>query len=140
MIQHGSKVSAYGFVPVTDAETLGYELSEFIDDRTEVSPGIYKVEGRQAGQQLYAKESGGWLFISDSAETLASVPWDPARELGGMDGQYDVAVRLQLNNVPAEAGKKILAELDKSIGAALRTCLRTKPSRSSARWPCPWTK
>ena len=120
VIQRGDGVSAYGFVPVVDAETLAYELAEFIDSRVEVSPGIYKVQGREPGEELYAKESQGWLFVSHCPDTLDSLPWDPAGELAGMNSQYDVAVRLQLNNVPAEAGQQILAELDKTMGPTLR--------------------
>jgi hypothetical protein len=120
VVQRGEGMSAYGFVPVRDAETLAWELDEFIANREEVSPGIYRVQGREPGKELYAKESQGWLFVSDRAESLTSTPWDPAKELGEMNSQYDVAIRLQLNNVPAEAGRKILTELDMIVGPALR--------------------
>ncbi len=120
VIQRGDGLSAYGFVPVSDAETLGYELNEFIASRTEVGSGVYKVQGYESGQQLFAKESQGWLFISDNPDTLASVPWNPAQEIRDMNTQYDVAVRLQLNNVPAEAGKQLLSELDERLGPTLR--------------------
>jgi hypothetical protein len=120
VVQHGDQLTAYGFVPVTDAQWLADELYEYVESTSEVSPGVYQVRGTEPGKQLYAKESNGWLFVSDCPEGLANVPLDPTQQLDGIHKQYDVGLRLQLNHVPAKAGKKILAELDKTVGSALR--------------------
>lgn len=119
VVQRGDGLSAFGFVPVTDAEELAWELSSFIQSRTEVGAGVYKVVGTQ-GEQLYAKPVGDWLVVSDSADALATAPAAPAQLLGDMNTRYDVALRLELKNVPAEHGKKLLAMLDDKLGSTLR--------------------
>ena len=62
--------------------------------------GNVKAHGRHEHARndlvAYAKEQGGWLFVSDCQECLSTVPADPAGLLGGMQNQYDVAVRLEL--------------------------------------------
>jgi len=120
VIQHGSGLSAYGFVPVKDAETLSWELSEYIQSQTEVGDGIYQVVGTEPGKMLYAKVTDKWIFASDCAETLESTPADPAKLLDGMNKQYDVAVRVVLKNIPSDAGEEILAKLDETLGPTLR--------------------
>lgn len=120
VIQHGSRLSAYGFVPVSNAETLSWELSEYIQSQTEVGDGIYKVVGTEPGKTLYAKVTDKWIYASDCPETLETVAADPAGLLDGMNKQYDVAVRLVLKNVPSDAGEEILAKLDETLGPTLR--------------------
>ena len=44
--------------------------------------------------------------VPDNPRTLATLPEDPTRLLGGLPNQYDAAVRLQLQNIPTEHGKK----------------------------------
>jgi len=120
VIREGDKLSAFGFVPVKDAEFLAWELNEFIDSRTDVGGGIVKVVGTEPGKTLYAMESNGWLFVSDCQECLQAMPYDPVRLLGGMDKQYDVAVRLQAKDISRESGDKLLAEIDEKLGPGLR--------------------
>jgi hypothetical protein len=120
VVNGGDKLTAYGFLPARDAESLSWELDEFIDSVSDVGSGIHKVVGTEAGKTLYAKEQNGWLFVADCETCLENVPADPTALLDGMDKEYDVAVRLLLKNVPADDGDKILAELDKTIGPTLR--------------------
>ncbi len=115
-----SGLSGYAFIPIRDAEQLAWDLSDYIDSRSEVAYGIYKIVGTEPGKQLYVKEAGAWLFVSDCPKCLGAITGDPTRLLDGMDKQYDVALRLTLKNVPAEHGEKILAMLDKTVGTVLR--------------------
>lgn len=119
VVRRGQGLSAYGFVPVTDAEELSWQLSSYIDRTEEVGNEVYRVIGTD-GDQLYAKLAGEWLLVSDCPESLQTTPADPAKVLGGLNHRYDVAVRLDLKNVPAEHGKKLLAMLDKKLGSTLR--------------------
>lgn len=120
VVQHGERVSSYGFLPITSLESLAAELSSYISSTTELGDGIYHVIGTESGKELYAKQSGDWLFVSDSAEGLAHVPADPSSLLDGLDKKFEIGVRLALKNVPARIGNEILAQLDKAVGAALR--------------------
>jgi hypothetical protein len=116
----GENLKAYAFIPVTDAESLSWELDEHIDSVTDLGGDIHKVVGTEEGTQLFAKEQGGWLFVSDRESCLQTVTYDPTKLLDEMNKEYDVAVRLVLKNIPADDGHKILAKLDKVMGPALR--------------------
>lgn len=120
VIQLGDDLSAFGFVPITDLESLSWELSPYIKETIELGNSTYHVIGVEPGQELYAKEYGQWLFVSDCQRTLDSIPADPTRLLGGLNRQYDVALRFELKNIPSEEGQKIIALLDKTLGPVLR--------------------
>lgn len=120
VVQLSDGLSSYGFVPVKNVEDLSWELDSYIESITDIGGGIYKVVGTEPGEQLFATEIGGWLFVSDRPETLDSVPADPTSLLGQLNRQYDVALRLELKNVPAQHGQKLLAMLDKTVGPTLR--------------------
>jgi hypothetical protein len=116
----GDKLKAYAFLPVRDADSLAWELDDYIDSVTDIGGGLHKVVGSEEGQELYAKEQGGWLYIADCESCLENVASDPTQLLDGMNKEYDVAVRLVLKNVPGDKGHEILAKLDKVIGPTLR--------------------
>ena len=110
-------------MPVTDAEQLALDLDEHIQSNTEMGDGIYEVIGTEPGKKLFCKVTDKWIFISDCPETLKTVPADPTELIDGLNAKYDVAVRLQLQNVPADHGRNILAALDEKLGGALRRVL-----------------
>jgi len=51
-------------------------------------------------QTYFVKGQNNWLFISNTAGALAKAPQDPPAILGQLVGDYDLAVRLSLNNMP----------------------------------------
>ncbi len=105
-------LGAYGFVPVSDIDTLKWELDSYIAKVEEVSYGVYRVVATEGGKELYAKVTDdGWLFVSHRAATLRDAVGDPRTIVSGLAKAYDVAVRLELRNVPAEHGRKIVARL-----------------------------
>jgi hypothetical protein len=120
VVQREGELSAYAFAPVKDAEQLAWDLDEFIESPSDVGEGVYEIVAREGGKKLYTTESAGWVFVSDKAETLHNLPDDPAKLLGGLNKQYDVALQFELHNVPAENGKKMLARLDEHMGEAAR--------------------
>ncbi len=120
VVQIDQGLSAYAFVPVTDAETLLSELYEHVDSAEDIGGGMYHVVGTDKSQELYAKLVGNWLFVADSTRCLANVPDQPTSLLDGLNQKYDVALRLVTSNIPADKGQKILAQLDRWFGPALR--------------------
>lgn len=110
------KLSAYGFVPVSDPETLQSELSDHIASTVEWGYGVYKVEGTEGGKTLYAKPTdSGYIIVSNKSDTLDDVPDNPAKLLEGMDKQYDFAIRINTCNIPAEHGRKLLDKIGEEL-------------------------
>ncbi len=120
VVQLGSGLSSYAFVPVTDAERLSWELYSYIRSTEPVGDEIYEVVGTEPGKKLYVKPTADWLFVSDRPDVLKTVPTDPGELLGGLNKQYDIALRFELNNVPSEHGEKLLQMLDRQLGPVLR--------------------
>ncbi|HEY4313022.1 MAG TPA: hypothetical protein VGN12_26455 [Pirellulales bacterium] len=94
----GLSFQLLGFIPVTDLKKLLDALSGFLGDPDQ-EDGVYKI---QAGLPipLYMKEHNGFAYISQDAASFSSLPKDPVALLGGLDKQYDVAVRLNVQNIP----------------------------------------
>jgi hypothetical protein len=120
VVQRGNGMSAYAFIPVNDAEELAWDLDEFIESPTDVGGGVYEVNAREGDGRIYVAENSGWVFVSDKSETLSSLPANPSKLLKGLNKDYDVALQFQLQNIPAERGKKMLARLDETMGDAVR--------------------
>jgi hypothetical protein len=93
----GIQPQVLAFLPVSDMKKLLGALSGVIGEAKEVD-GVTQI---QAGPMpLFLKEVEGWAFISQSPEGLAKPPKDPTKLLGGLEKQYDVAVRLGVQNIP----------------------------------------
>jgi hypothetical protein len=94
----GLSFQLLGFIPVTDLKKLLDALSGFLGDADQEN-GVYKL---QAGLPipLYLKEHKGFAYISQDSASFSSLPDDPVSLLGGLDKQYDVAIRLNVQNIP----------------------------------------
>lgn len=120
VLQLGDGLSAYGFVPIRDAEYLLWDLDEHIDSTEEVGWEVYRVTGTEVGKQLYARVSGDWIYVAECREDLNDVASDPASLLGGLDKKYDAAFCLETVNIPAKEGEAIIRLLGEKLGPVLR--------------------
>ena len=88
------------FVPVSDAnavmQTLQLALMAQIED---AAGGLKKVDLGDE-EPYYLKVNDGWLFGSNKAEQLADLPEDPGKMLDGLDQSHDLAVRINIQNIP----------------------------------------
>ncbi|OHB71036.1 MAG: hypothetical protein A2V70_15130 [Planctomycetes bacterium RBG_13_63_9] len=117
----GDRPTGYVFLPITDLDALHDLLKPFLAGVTDVGDRVYKVEGKGPGQTIFVKEGeGGWLFASDKLEALGDLPEDPRKLLAGLDQQYDVAVRLNVSNVPEAHRQKLIARLEEDTQKQLQ--------------------
>ena len=106
-----------GFLPVTDVKKAR-ELVESLGAKVEAGQqGVFKVTGKGGRKSVYVKElPGGWLFVAEKPDVLAHLPTiDPLALLGGLEKQYDAAVRLDLSNVPAAWRQPLLSKIRAGI-------------------------
>lgn len=61
--------------------------------------GLFEVD--TGGQVLFAKDANGWLYVAQNEQDLKSVPADPAASLGRLPSTYDIAVRINVESLPA---------------------------------------
>jgi len=88
------------FLPVEDLKGLFAQAKEQIGSPKELGDGKY--EFRVNGQSIYVKEGKGWAYISNDSGYLANTPANPAETLAALTRQYDIAVQLNVQNIPAE--------------------------------------
>jgi hypothetical protein len=108
------------FLPVTDADKLLKSLGAFVASE-DAGDGVKKLTSTMgAGQAAYLKTKGGWAYVAQNAEALATLPEDPLKSLGGLDKDYDVATRLYLQNVPDLWRSLIINGVEQGVKATLR--------------------
>ncbi|MEM7474543.1 MAG: hypothetical protein AAF483_06065 [Planctomycetota bacterium] len=88
------------FMPMTDVEVFFDALAGFGVDPEGLGDGLYEID--MNGQSVYAKDQDGWMFVGQTEDSLASVPANPAALLGDLPKTYDLAVRVNLQNLPAD--------------------------------------
>jgi hypothetical protein len=98
----GLQFQAIGFVPVTDLKKLIDVLATLNVAAEPQDDGSFQIEvNTPAGaQSTYVKQQGGWAFISQNSAAFEDVPADPIPLLDGLNEEYDIAVRLYVQNTP----------------------------------------
>ncbi|MHB1034437.1 MAG: hypothetical protein ACYC35_07875 [Pirellulales bacterium] len=110
----GMQFDGVGFVPVTDAKALLDALAPIIGAAEDAKDGVQKIQ--KDGQSVFIKVQGPWVFLAQKPESLAKLPADPAKDLAGLDKQYDIAVRANVQNIPEMFRQMAVSAL--KIGAA----------------------
>ncbi len=100
----GAQFQVIGFVPVTDLGKLLSALQGAVGEATDAGDGCKMI--RVKNFPLLLKEQDGWAFVSYSKDAFANLPKDPTKLLGNLHTEYDVAVRVHVQNVP-EAFREI---------------------------------
>ncbi len=105
----GAEPQAVGFVPVTDFESIRTQIEDRLGEVEDAGNGILRIDLPE--RALYLKPQDGWVYISNTAGSLAGVPKDPSRLLNGLAQQYDVAMQINMRNVPAEVRDMIVTQM-----------------------------
>lgn len=85
-------------LPVTDLDSLLELVSVFGMATSDVGDGVTEIE--IPNQSVYVKQEGDWAFLAQTPEMLATTPADPGKMFVEMTGDYDVAARVMVQNVP----------------------------------------
>ncbi len=105
----GQMPSALVFLPLSSREKFFGALAGMGIEPDDLGGGLFEIDTN--GQTLFAKESQGWLFIAQTEEALAQVPADPAQLLGALPKQYDIAVNLDVQALPAELKEMAIEQM-----------------------------
>lgn len=85
-------------LPVTDFDALLQVAGAAGVTANDMGDGIKQLMTPM--MPMVAKSSGGWAFISMSQPMLESVPADPASLLSPLASDYDLAIQLNIQNIP----------------------------------------
>ncbi len=86
------------FLPVSDLQKLLGSLAALTGEPEDKGDGVWEI--KKDANSVYVKESDGWAFLSQTAEGLGKLPADPLALLGGLEKKYDLAVQLNIQNIP----------------------------------------
>jgi len=119
-------LSGYLFLPVSDTGALLEVLGPYVGLPEEVGDGRLKLNGGRIPTYVY--EQGGWAFVAAHREEFfaprphspAHMPDDPVQLLGGINERYDLALRLNVENVPEEVRDTAVADLKDQAEADLQ--------------------
>lgn len=95
----GLSFQILGFIPVTDLKKLLDALGGLLGE-PEKEDGVYKIQAPAMPIPIYIKEKDGYAYLSQDSAGLQNLPKDPTKVLGGLDKKYDIAVRLNIQNIP----------------------------------------
>lgn len=87
-----------GCLPITDLSSLLDMIKEMGLTPFDAGDGITELE--LPDQTIYLKESEKWTFVAQTPEALLSAPSDPSEVLQNLVNDYDLGVRVMVQNVP----------------------------------------
>jgi len=99
VLPDGDDVAVYGFVPVTDLKKLLAVLEPFVGKAEETDGGVIKI--KTDDKPLFVKQKGKWAVVVDKAERLKQMPTASLGEISKLNKQYDLALRIYIENIPA---------------------------------------
>ena len=86
-------------LPVTDLDALLQVLAPFGITSEDAGDGLLQIKAQ--GQGVFAKQADGWVMLSIAPDMLAAMPADPSALLTALTDQYDLAVEVSVQNMPA---------------------------------------
>ncbi len=101
-IDANNKPNPVLLIPVSSAKDLVTSISMFglVGPPTEEN-GVLRTNSPQG--DLFVREQNGWAVVSHNQDTQP--PADPMKALAGLNADYDIGVRVYLQNVPAKMRK-----------------------------------
>ncbi len=80
---------------------------------------------------LYVKPNGGWAFIGQSAEALASLPANPEAEFAKLTTDYDLAASIAVQNVPEGIRKSMIDAMHSGMKQGLQKQSENDPEQQA---------
>jgi hypothetical protein len=133
----GPEIRVLGFVPMANLEELKTILEAYAAE-VEQADGVLTASIND--QDVSLKSEGGWVFLSNQADVLGNLPKDPASALRGLEKSYNLAVRLDVQNLPQMLREMLMDGLQLGLQAGMEQrsgesdeayALRAKMARQS---------
>ncbi len=112
----GQQPVVVGMVPVTDIDQLLDQLAG-LGVNVDEDGDLYFLE--TPAEDMVIKVSGGYAFVSDSEDALATLPQDPAAILGGISKEYMLGAKLFVQRIPAELREMAIEQMEEGFQQAM---------------------
>ncbi len=116
----GGQPSFAIFIPVSDLGKFLDRMKQMrrIEDPEDAGDGALKITTLD-GQEVFVKEQGGWAFVSNALENLATLPQDPSKLLNGLHQKYNLAIQVNAGNIPDALKQQAITALRDGYMASL---------------------
>ena len=104
-------------VPCTDIKMMLGGMAMFGITQEDGPNGTIQI-GAQ-GQTLFAKEADGWAFFSMAPQMLDGMPDDPGALFGELTSEYDLGIRVHVQNIPEAYKQMALSQLEAGMQAGM---------------------
>jgi hypothetical protein len=104
-------------LPTADVKTVLKRLEAQTGPADELDDGTLVIAVNAT--TVYVRQSGNWAVLAASKELLSLAPADPSSLFGGMGNEYDIAVRLRMQQIPAESREMLTAQIREGFERAM---------------------
>jgi hypothetical protein len=111
--------AAVVFVPVSDGEKLLDALQGLIPEVEDLGDGLTRLKPINS-PSVFMKEAEGWAYVSNSQDNLDDVPADPGKVIGDLAKKYDLAVEVNVGNVPPQFIEMAVGQMRQGAQGGLR--------------------
>lgn len=105
-------------LPVKDLKTLLDGVGMFGITREDGPDGTIQI-GAQ-GQTLFAREANGWAYLSMMPQMLDNLPANPGEILNTLTKDYDIAIRVNVQNIPEAYKQMALSQIQAGMEQAMQ--------------------
>lgn len=105
----GEMPKAVIFIPVSNLQEFFTALEGIGIEPDEIESNLYEII--TPGPAVFAKLEGDWLYVAQAEDDLATVPANPDQMLGTLPQRYDLAIRMNVQALPAELTDMMTNEL-----------------------------
>lgn len=127
----GQIPNAMVFLPLKSRDDFFGALAGMGIEPDDLGDGLFEIDAN--GQKLFAKDSDGWLFIAQTEEALTTVPADPAKLLGNLPQQYNLAVKLDIQALPADMKQMAIEQMRIGLERGMAEQLRGMSEEEQAK-------
>jgi hypothetical protein len=113
-------VQSYLCLPVKSEEELLAAMKNYTSTPQDRGNGVKSMDIKNNQKTLFYKVQNGYMFVADKAEFLGNLPSDPTTLMGKMAKDYDIAVRLNIGNLPETLRKDIVDAFSTGVTDGLR--------------------
>lgn len=127
LLSEAQEPSGFVFLPVTDLDKLLDVFQDtLITETEELEDGYIKLKLKN-GPPMIAKKVGGWAFLSVKHDFLSDLPKDPGELLGDLPAKYDLAIKVNVANVPEPLMDMAVNQMRQGAEQAMRKAAEENP-------------
>ncbi|MEM9587051.1 MAG: hypothetical protein AAGA03_07190 [Planctomycetota bacterium] len=96
-------------LPTADVKTLLKMVEGQVGPSEELNDGTMVINAM--GNNVYIRQSGNWAYLARNRDLFSTVPADPAGLFDGLGNNYNLAVRLRVQDVPVGLRDMLIGQI-----------------------------